>query len=106
MSARRVSKDAAPPLPPLLLRVIHAARHAPFDPVDRAGHDAVLYELGRWALVYVPSRGVLAPCEDDAYKVIEDVGRRHLQYGKARAAWSKALRAIESVEQRNEVERA
>lgn len=78
----------------------------PYDPVDRAGHDAALRELGRWALVYVPSRGVLAPCEDDAYKAIQEIATRHLLYRKARATWSKALRAIDSSEQRNEVESA
>jgi hypothetical protein len=91
-------------LPPLLVRVIHAARLAPDDPVDRAGHDAALSELGQWALVYVPSHGVLAPAEDDAYTAIQKVAVRHLQYGKARASWSKALRAIESIELRSEVE--
>lgn len=93
-------------MPPLLVRVILAASHAPYDPVDRTGHDAALRELGHWALVYVPSHGVLVPSEDYAYKAIQDVATRHLQYGKARAAWSKALRAIEPIEQRSEIESA
>jgi hypothetical protein len=106
MATRRVRRENTGSLPPLLARVIHAARHAPPDPVDRTGHDAALRDLGRWALVYVPSNGVLAPCEDDAYKAIQEIATRHLQYRKARAAWSKALRAIDSSEQRNEVESA
>jgi hypothetical protein len=106
MSARRARKEAAPKLPDLLLRVIHAARHAPYDPADRAGHDTVLRDLGRWALVYVPSRGVLAPSEDHAYKAIQEIATRHLEYGKARAAWRKALLAIEPFERRSEVESA
>lgn len=106
MATRRVRKENTVSLPPLLARVIHAARHAPPDPVDRTGHDAALRDLGRWALVYVPSHGVLAPSEDDGYKAIQEIATRHLQYRKAHAAWSKALRAIESVEQRNDVENA
>ena len=106
MATRRVGKEKTVPLPPLLVRVIHAARHAPYDPVDRAGHDAALLELGRWALVYVPSRGVLAPSEDHAYKAIQEVAVRHLEYGQARAAFRKALQSIESIEQRSEVESA
>lgn len=37
-------------------------------------------------------------------RLVADLSLSRLQYGKARAAWSKALRAIDSIEQRSEFE--
>lgn len=105
MATRRIRRTI-PSLPPLLIRVIHAARVALYDDVDRTGHDAAVRELGQWALVQVPSRGVLAPSTDDAYKAIQDVATRHLQYRKARASFTNAVRAIESTAVRSDVESA
>lgn len=106
MATRRARKEKTVSLPPLLTRVIHAARKDLYDLVDRTGHDAALRELGQWALVYVPSRGVLAPFEDTAYTVIRTIAVRHLQYKSAEAAFHKALRSIESIELRSDMENA
>jgi hypothetical protein len=106
MATRRVRKEKSVPLPPLLVRVIHAARHAPYDPVDRDGHDAAIRELGCWALVRVPSEGVLAPDDSHAYQAIEIVAREHLAMKEARAAVKKALSAIEPFATRDAVESA
>jgi len=107
MSTRRVRKEEHPvPLPPLLVAVINAARHAPNDLVDRTGHDAALFELGQWALVRVLSEGALAPHETRAYEAIEEIANRHLALTKARAAVTDALSLIEPFERRVEVESA
>jgi hypothetical protein len=45
------------------------------DPADRTGHDAALVDLARWALVRVPSKGVLAPDEPHAFTAIQDIAR-------------------------------
>jgi hypothetical protein len=105
MSTHRDRNPVQWGLPPLLIRVIHAARHARAD-TDRSGHDAVLTELARWALVSVPSRSVLAPADDHAYKSIQEAAMRHLQYGDARQALRKALSSVESLERRDAIESA
>jgi len=106
MSRRHVAKPAVSSLPPLLVRIIEAARHAPHDPTDRTGHDQVLEELSQWALVYVPSRGVLAPSDESAYKFIEGAAVRYLEYGDARRAFQDALQAVASADERNLIEEA
>lgn len=106
MATRRVPKEVAPPLPPLLVRVIHAACHAPDDPVNRTGHDVALADLGRWALVRVPSEGVLAPDDPDAYKAIEAVALGHLGLREAREGLKKALSVLEPPGKRDEIESA
>jgi hypothetical protein len=105
MSSRRVrSVDSS--LPPLLVRLIYAARHAPGEPADRTGHDAVIADLGHWALSRVASRGVLAPADDDAYKAIEAIAVRHLGYADARTAVRNALESIGPLERFDEIESA
>ena len=106
MSTRRDRNAVNWSLPPLLIRVIHAARHASSDAVDSNGHAAVLTDLGRWALVTVPSRGVLAPADDAAYKIIQESAVRHLRYGEARQALRNALLCLKSLEQRDGIESA
>lgn len=106
MSARRRVKRSSPsPLPPLLLRVIEAARHAGHQ-ADFAGHDGMLEELGHWAVLYVPANGVLAPTDDAAFNIIERGAGRYLHYAAARKALGAAVRAVESSEQRGAIEEA
>jgi hypothetical protein len=81
MSARRDSDVL--PLPPLLARVIEAARSDPGKLAERTGHAGLLEELSQWALLYVPANGALAPDDEPAYKVIEAAAVRNLEYEKA-----------------------
>ncbi|MGH9345858.1 MAG: hypothetical protein ACRD26_01195 [Vicinamibacterales bacterium] len=106
MSTRRVRNHLVPPLPPLLVRIIHAANKAPGDSTDRGGQGAVLADLGQWALVQIPSRGVLAPADEHAYKAIHDIAMRHLPYREARRAFRTALSSVEPVERRHDIESA
>lgn len=53
MSARR-DPDVLP-LPPLLARVIEAARFDPGNLAERTGHADLLEELSQWAVLYVPA---------------------------------------------------
>jgi hypothetical protein len=86
--------------------LIHSAKHAPHDPVDRTGHDAALADLGRWALIRVPTLGVLAPDESDTFAAIQEIAVRYLQLDAARAEVNAALVAIESFEIRDPIESA
>jgi hypothetical protein len=107
MSTRCVrNSEQSASLPPLLVSVIHAARHAPSELVDRKGHDAALFELGHWALVRVPAEGVLAPHETHAYELIEEIANRHLAFSKVRAGVTDALSLVEPFETRARVESA
>ena len=106
MSTRRRRREQPARLPPLLVCLIHAAKHAPRDPVDRSGHSAALADLGRWALIRVPTLGVLAPDESHAFTAIQEIAVRYLQLDMARAEVNAALLAIESFEIRDPVESA
>ena len=105
MSTRRSRKEPVR-LPPLLVCLIHAAKHAPCEPSDRTGHDAALTDLARWAVVRVPSEGVLAPDASHAFTAIEAIATRHLQFGEARKALKRALSVIDAVETRDAIESA
>ncbi len=106
MSTRRNRQRAVPPLPPLLVRLIHAARQAPDDPFERTGHADALVDLWEWASVMVPVRGVLAPADPEDMKTIQDIAMRHLELRKARKALRKALAAVPSFEERDEIDSA
>src|SRR5262245_25384120 len=101
MSTRRRRREQPDRLPSLLVCLIHAAKRAPHDSSDRTGHDAALAELGRWALIRVPSDGVLAPDAPDAFTAIQEIAKRRLQLDAARAEVKAALSAIESFETRD-----
>jgi hypothetical protein len=77
--------------------VIHAAQQAGNDPVDRIGHAAALQEYAEWALVHVPSRGVLSPAEDRAYQIIQGIATRHLRYQQASRAFTVALASVKDI---------
>ena len=95
MSPRRVLHSDALQPPPLLGRVIEAARLDPHKLAERTGHAKLLEELAQWALLYVPANGVLAPDDEPAYKVIEAAAVRNLDYEKARRAFRQALESVE-----------
>ena len=106
MSTHRSRKEQPVRLPPLLVCLIHAATHAPYEPSHRTGHDASLADLARWALVRVPSEGVLAPDTSHAFTAIEHIATRHLRFGGARKALTRALSVIDAVETRDAIESA
>jgi hypothetical protein len=78
----------------------------PDEPVDRTGHGEALADFGQWALIRVPSQGVLAPDDSHAFKAIQEIAKRHLQLDVARAEVKEALSAIESFEVRDPIESA
>jgi hypothetical protein len=94
MSTRRRRREQSVRLPPLLVCLIHTAKHAPHEPGDRIGHDAALADFGQWALVRVPTQGVPAPDDAHASMAIQDIAKRHLQLDLARADVNEALSAI------------
>jgi hypothetical protein len=106
MSTRRRKKEQPDQLPPPLVCLIHAAKQMPDELVDRTGHGAALADFGQWALVRVPTEGVLAPDDSHAFKTIQEIAKRHLQLDVARAAVKEALSAIESFQTRDPIESA
>jgi hypothetical protein len=105
MSSRRVRRFDALQPPLLLARVIDAARFAPDHRSERTGHATLLEELSQWAVLYVPANGVLAPGDEPAYDVIEAAAVRHLDYEKAREAFSQALKSV-ALNDRHAIEEA
>lgn len=92
---RRVHRLTPPPLPPVFARIIHAAKHGVAgETSDRIGHGAALEELSAWALVNVPSRGVLAPRDDHAYRIIQAIAARHLGYADASQSFQRAIKVL------------
>lgn len=95
MSRRRPPSDPTRGLPPLLLRVIHAASLTDTNADNRNREGAALAAFGQWALVAVPSTGVLVPVTSEAFDRIEAIARQHLQFGPAVRSFRNALRAVE-----------
>ncbi|MPZ17582.1 MAG: hypothetical protein GEV06_06695 [Luteitalea sp.] len=90
---------------PTLHRVVRAAElECP------RGHAEALSELIALAMRQVPSRGIFDPgarSEPELFAAIESVARAHLEFGDARAAWRKALKAAGlTLEQRDDIETA
>ena len=106
MSTRRRRTEQPDRLPPLLVCLINAAKHAPGESADRTGHDAALAAFGQWALIRVPAQGVLAPDDPHSLTAIQQIARRHLQLDGARAEVKEALSAIEPFEARDSIESA
>jgi hypothetical protein len=85
--ARRVDREYSTDLlPPLLVRIIEAAERTAADSDNHKGHAAALAAFGRWALVAVPARGVLAPSTDPDYRAVEAIADEHLSFRAARRA--------------------
>jgi hypothetical protein len=105
MSPRPVRHSDALQPPPLLVRVIEAARFDPDNLAARTGHAKLLEELSQWAVLYVPANGVLAPGDEPAYNVIEAAAVRNLDYERAREAFRQALESVE-LNDRNAIEEA
>jgi hypothetical protein len=84
--ARRVDRECSTDLPPLLIRIIAAADQAAAASDEHKGHAAALAAFGGWALIAVPTRGVLARSTDADYRAIEAIAVRHLNFRAARRA--------------------
>lgn len=95
-------------LPPLLVDVIRAAAHAArHDPrANRRGEAEALAQLGRMARLAMPSRGVLAPVDDDLYQDIHRIARKHLGYRSASRSFRAGLERVETFENRDAIETA
>ena len=106
MRRRSIAVPPGPSLPPLLLRVIYAAKHVADEPVNRAGEAAALEALAEWALITVPARGVLAPTDPDAYARIQTVAQDRLGYKNASRAFRAALARVEDASTCDAIETA
>jgi hypothetical protein len=102
MSRRK--KESAGTLAPLLRLLIEALKEQETN--DRPGEAAALSALGELALVQVPSRGALAPNDDDLYNAIDRIARKHLRLRIASKEFYRATSAVEPFTQRDEIESA
>jgi hypothetical protein len=96
--SRRGGKRVTGSLPPLLVRLIRAAnRHRP----DAA---QALTAYGRYALVAIPTQGVLPRDDYELFNAVEHIARKHLGLTEARRAFVQATEAIEPLETRDAIQ--
>jgi hypothetical protein len=105
MARRRSSSPTRTAVPPALLPIVRAAQtQCP------SGHADALAALLILASQKVPARGIFDPGvrdEPDFYLEIETVAKAHLEFGEARAAWRKALKAANlGIDLRDDIEAA
>jgi hypothetical protein len=105
MPHRRSRSNALADWHPTLRRLVRVAElECP------RGHAEALSELIALAMRKVPTRGIFDPgarSEPELFAAIESVARSHLEFGEARAAWRKALKAAQlTLDQRDEIETA
>jgi hypothetical protein len=95
-------------LPPVLVRLIRAAKHAGKDGegVDITAVPEVLRDFGALALWAIPVYGVFVPNRDEIGVAIARVAREHLGMDEARSELREALRAVERFEVRDPIESA
>lgn len=98
--ARHHSRKARS-LPPLLVRLIEAAK----DSGNNGGADA-LRSFGALALVALPTPGVFVPDDNDIGMIIERGGREHLGLEEAKRAFRRVIKAVERFEARDAIESA
>lgn len=97
----RHRKKAVGSLPPLLVRLIRAAGRDGRPDVAQA-----LAAYGEYALVAVPTRGVLPRDTGALDAVVEEVARRRLGLSEARREFLHTIGAIEPLERRDAVQSA
>jgi hypothetical protein len=102
--SRRTEKKSARALAPLLSLLIEALKEQETN--DRPGEAAALRAFGELALIQVPSRGALAPNDDELYNAIDRIARKHLGLRKASKEFHRATGEIEPFTKRDEVESA
>lgn len=99
--SRRRGKYATQSLPPLLVRLIRAANRQ-----GRPDAAQALAAYGQYALVAIPTGGVLPRDEYELYTVVEQVARKHLGFTEARRAFTRATESIEPLERRDSIQSA
>jgi hypothetical protein len=102
--SHRKRKKSARALAPLLSLLIEALKEQ--ETKDRPGEAAALHAFGELALIQVPSRGALAPNDDELYNAIDRIARRHLGLRKASKEFFRATGSIEPFTKRDEIESA
>jgi hypothetical protein len=88
-------------LPPLLVRLIEAAKDS-----GNNGSAEALRSFGALALIALPTRGVLVPDDNDIGMLIECGAREHLGLEDAKRAFRRAIKAVECFEARDAIESA
>jgi hypothetical protein len=106
LSRRRSNGDRD--LPPLLVWLINAAKHAGKDAegADIGGAPEALRGFGALASRTLAIYGVFVPNNPDICVEIERVSKAHLGLDLARREFRKALKVVEAFEQRNPIESA
>src|SRR5262245_20645993 len=102
--SRRREKKSARARAPLLRLLIEALKEQ--EKGDRPGEAGALRAFGELALIQVPSRGALAPNDDELYDAIDRIARRHLGLRKASKKFFRATGAVEPFTKRDEIESA
>lgn len=97
---RRRSREVKS-LPPLLVRLIEAAKYAGEDAEggDLSGAPDALREFGELALWAVPIHGVFVPNNRDISLIVERVAKAHLGLEEARRECRKTLKVVEAFPQ-------
>ena len=106
MSPHRSRK--AKGLPPLLVRLIQAAKDSAKDAEGRdiRGAADALREFGalaRWAL---PIHGLFVPNNNEVSTIVERVAKEHLDLEEARREFREALKVVEVFAHRDPIESA
>lgn len=106
MSRRRSRKDGG--LPPLLVRLIKAAKHSGEDAAgaDISSAPDALRELGALALWAVPIHGVFVPNHPDISFEIQRISKAYLGLDDARKELREALKVVEPFAERDAIESA
>ncbi len=91
-------------LSPLLVVLIEALEAQ--DSKDRPGEAAALRAFAELARVHIPTRGVLAPIENELYRAVDRIATKHLRLATARKALIAALAGVEPFSRRDEIESA
>lgn len=101
---RRRSREAKS-LPPLLVRLIEAAKYAGEDAegADISGAPDALREFGELALWVLPIHGVFVPNNGDISLIVERVAKAHLGLEEAKRECRKTLRVVEDFPQRDAI---
>lgn len=91
-------------LSPLLVVLIEALETQ--NSKDRPGEADALRAFGELARVHIPTRGVLAPIENELYQAVDRIATKHLRLATARKALIAALAGVEPFSRRDEIESA
>jgi hypothetical protein len=97
----RPRNKAVGSLPPLLVRLMHAAERD-----DRPHVAQALAAYGDYALIAIPTVGVLPRDEPKFYSAVDRVARKHLGFTEARRAFTQSIKSMEPLERRDRIDSA